>query len=198
MRALTAMIVAGLLLVVLPAAPVAAKPTGTTQIAQAGAFFTSWVAGSETCDSDHLIITLGEDAFRGTSGEDKPPTTGPWLDVQVWHESGCETPVQSGYIQQTLREFDPGWYGIDSLSSAYVDVVFPIYDGEDVIRTLTLDLSWFAQGDAVRVMDRNEVLKMNGWERDAHLGGVVADSWELIGIGDLDYASMLTANYLMQ
>jgi len=197
MRALTAMVVAGVLLVALPASA-AAKPSGTTQIVQAGAFFTSWVADSATCDSDHLIITLGEDAYRGTSGEDKPPQTGPWLDIQVWHESGCDTPDQSGYIQQTMREFDPGWYGIDSLSSAYVDVVFPIYDGEDVIRTLSLDLSWFGQGDRGRVTDRNEVLRMNGWERDAHLGGVIVDSWGLVSVADLDYASMLTANYLMQ
>jgi hypothetical protein len=37
---------------------------------------------------------------------------------------------------------------------------------------------------------------MNGWERDAHLGGVIVDSWGLINAGGLDYASMLTANYL--
>jgi hypothetical protein len=194
MRSVTALGVALMLLVLLPAAAVA-KPGGTTQIVQAGAFFTS-LADSETCDADHLIITLGEDAFRGTNGEDKPPVTGPWLDVQVWHESGCDDPVQSDYIQQTLREFDPGWYGMDSLTSAYLDVEFPIYDGDTVIRTLGLDLSWFAQGDRTRVSDRNEQLQMTGWERDAHLGGVIVDSAGLIGAGDLDYASMLTANYL--
>jgi hypothetical protein len=146
MRAATASAVALVLLIALQAATLA-KPSGTTQIAQAGAFFTSWVADSETCDSDHLIITLGEDAWRGTNGEDRPPTTSGWLDIQVWHESGCdwETREQSGYIQQTWWEFDPAYYGINGLTSAYIDVVFPIYDGEDVIRTFTFDLSWFGR-----------------------------------------------------
>ena len=184
------------LLVAMPTAVLGAMPSGQTQISNATAFFTA-VDPSDECESDHLIITLGVDAFRGPGGG-RPPTDVAWLDVQVWHESGCEEPVTSGYIQQTINGLEAGTYVIDDLTAASVDITFPIYEGEVVTRTFTFDLAWVAHGPTSHVRDRNADRKLTGWEREAHLTGAIADSAGLITFDDLDFAAMLVANYVIQ
>ena len=184
------------LLVVMPTAVLGAMPTGTTKISNAAAFFTA-VDPFDECESDHLIVTLGHSAFRGPGGG-RPPEDIAWLDVQVWHESGCEEPVTSGYLQQTMNGLEAGTYVIEDLTAASVDITFPIYEGEVVTRTLTFDLAWVAHGPISHVRDRNADLKLTGWDREAVLTGAVADSAGLITFGDLDYASMLLGNYVIQ
>jgi hypothetical protein len=172
---------------------------GTTTIAQADAWFSSPVADSETCDTDNLYINLGEDAYKGPGGEGRPPTLSGWLDVHMWHESGCDPGPreQLGFVQETWNGLDPSQYSMDSLSSAWVNIVFEFHDGDAVMRTLSLDLAWVAEGDRVVVKGRDGMI-VNGWERSAQLSGAITDSWELIDIGDLDRANMMTAHYLMR
>ena len=158
-----------------------------------------WRTESETCDSDNLYVNLGEDAYIGPGGEDKPPTLGGWLDVHMWHESGCDPEARErlGFVQETWWGLDPAEYDMDSLSSAWVDTVFEFHDGDAVVRTLSLDLAWVAQGDRVVVKGRDGMI-VNGWERSAQLSGAITDSWELIDVGDLKRANMMTAHYLMR
>jgi hypothetical protein len=172
--------------------------SGTTTIAQADAWFVAPVPETGTCDSDVLYVNLGEDAYRGTGGDGKPPTLSGWLDVQTWHESGCdpETREQTDFVQQAIG-VDPSQYDIDSLSSAWVNFDFPFYDGEAVVRTVTFDLAWTAEGDFYAVKGRDGSV-VNGWERAAQLSGTVIDSWDLIEIDNLDRANMMTAHYLMK
>jgi hypothetical protein len=198
MRARIAIMAALCLLVALPMNALATKPSGTTKISQATAFFTAHVPNQQ-CETDHLIVTFGGDAYRSVGPEDKPPVYGYWLDVQVWHESGCTDTVVSGYTQQTLRDLEPGTYALDELSSAFVDVAFPINDDEGAqVRTLALDLAWVAYGPKMHVVDHGDAMTITGWDRDAHLTGTVGDSAELISAADLDYAAMGLGNYVMR
>jgi len=182
---------------VLPAGALGAQPTGTTRISGASAFFTSPASG-DTCDTDHLVITLAQDAFRPVDGDgDVPPMLSPWFDVQVWHESGCEEPAVSDYLQQTTYGLEPGTYRILDLTAAYVRVEFPIIVDEEIVRTLTFNVAWVADGTAAKTSDRNPGMKVTGWEAGAHFAGTVEDTAGLIGSGDFDYASMGLGSYVM-
>jgi len=184
------------LLVALPTAVLGAMPSGTTQISNAAAFFTA-VDPFDECESDHLIVTLGLGAFRGPEGG-RPAQDIAWLDVQVWHESGCEEPVTSGYLQQTMSGLEASTYVVEDLTAARLDITFPIYEGEVVTRTFPFDMAWVAHGPVSRVRDRTVNLKMTGWDREAHLTGDLTDSAGMITLDDLDYAGMLLANYVIQ
>jgi hypothetical protein len=172
----------------------AAPPVGTTRITGASAFFTA-VDLNDPCESDHLIVTLAQDAFRSVEAGG-PPALEPWFDVQVWHESGCESPVVSGYIQQTVRDFET--YGIEALSSAFIEITFPIHDGETVIRTFEFDLAWAAVGPITHTVDVNPAgTKVTTWDTGAALSGTITDSAGLVSMDDLDYATLGIGNYVI-
>jgi hypothetical protein len=172
----------------------AAEPVGTTQITNATAFFTA-VDSNDPCESDHLVVTLAQDAFRSVEAGG-PPALEPWFDVQVWHESGCESPVVSGYVQQTVR--GPETYGIEVLSSAFIEITFPIYDGESVIRTFEFDLAWVAVGPITHTVDVNpDGTKVTVWDTGADLSGTIIDSAGLVSMQDLDYATLGIGNYVI-
>jgi hypothetical protein len=172
----------------------AAAPVGTTQITGATAFFTA-VDPNDPCESDHLIVTLAQDAFRSVEAGG-PPRLEPWFDVQVWHESGCEGPVVSGYIQQSVRGFDH--YGIEALTSAFIEITFPIHDGEGVVRTLEFDLAWIAVGPTSRTLAiAPGGTKVTGWETGAELIGTLVDSAGLVSVDDLDYAALGVGHYVI-
>ncbi len=181
---------------ILPASVLGAPPSGTTQISGASAFFSTQPAG-EDCATDHLIVTLAQDAYRAVGGATRPLLSG-WFDVQVWHESGCDAPEMSGSVQQTVYGLEAGSYRIIDLTAAYVAMTFAIRDeSEAIIRTFDVDIAWVADGTIARTTDRNPGLKVTGWDTGAHFTGSLLDSAGLITMDDLDFASIGIGNYIL-
>jgi hypothetical protein len=192
-RLLIALLCLGL---VLPGSVLGAQPSGTTKISGASAFFTSRAADG-SCQ--RLIITLAQDAYRPVDGNnnDHPPVLSGWFDVQAWHEAICDASARADYVQQTINGLDSATYRILDLTAAYIRIDFPITDNTEVVRTIGFDVAWVADGSLAKTADRNPEMKVTGWEAGAHFTGVIDDSAGLIGIGNLDYATMGLGNYVM-
>ena len=168
MRRTLVTVAALVLVVVLPAAALGARPAGTTKISSAGAGFIAVdPLDKNTCY--RLTTTMLYDRFRDVAGDPGAPSDYAQLTVSL-DQYVCGGDVEvSEPVGMGLPD---GSYLIKDLDSAYVDVDFTLPGTE---RTLHFWLAWVAYGPLHQATDTQGPTKVVSWESDAKLAGTVTD-----------------------